>query len=102
MPFTHEQIQRLRHRHRGYILTLATEVLLILALPFSQSHAWLLSLLLIGLAVVLITTVTRYSPWSAPGPCCTGSVAWRSPWRCCGIWPWPLIHPWGASSRCPM
>ncbi len=68
MPFTHEQIQRLRHRHRGYILTLATEVLLILMLPFSQLHAWLLSVLLIGLAVVLITTVTRYSPLVSTRP----------------------------------
>ncbi len=68
MPFTHEQIQRLRHRHRGYILTLATEVLLILALPISQVHVWLLSLLMIGLAVVLITTVTRYSPLISTRP----------------------------------
>jgi hypothetical protein len=68
MPFTHEQIERLRHRHRGYILTLATEVLLILLLPFCQSHVWLLSLLLIGLAAVLITTVTRYSPLVSTRP----------------------------------
>ncbi len=68
MPFTHEQIQRLRHRHRGYILTLATEVLLILLLPLCQSQVWLLSLLLISLAVVLITTVTRYSPLVSTRP----------------------------------
>ncbi|MEA5414533.1 hypothetical protein [Synechococcus sp. BA-132 BA5] len=68
MPFTHEQIQRLRHRHRGYILTLATEVLLILALPVCQSHTWLLSLLLISLSVVLVTTVTRYSPLVSTRP----------------------------------
>jgi hypothetical protein len=68
MPFTHVQIERLRHRHRGYILTLATEVLLILLLPFCQSHVWLLSLLLIGLAAVLITTVTRYSPLVSTRP----------------------------------
>ncbi len=68
MPFTHEQIQRLRHRHRGYILTLAAEVLIILALPFCQPHAWVLSLLLTSLAVVLITTVTRYSPLVSTRP----------------------------------
>ena len=68
MPFTHEQIQRLRHRHRGYILTLATEVLLILMLPFCQSHVWLLSVLLISLAVVLVMTVTRYSPLVSTRP----------------------------------
>jgi hypothetical protein len=68
MPFTHEQIERIRHRHRGYILTLATEVLLILLLPLCQAHGWLLSLMLICLAVVLITTVTRYSPLRSTRP----------------------------------
>jgi hypothetical protein len=68
VPFTHEQIQRLRHLHRGYILTLATEVLLILMLPFCQSHVWLLSVLLISLAVVLVMTVTRYSPLVSTRP----------------------------------
>ncbi|MFY8150376.1 MAG: hypothetical protein ACOVNL_14310 [Prochlorococcaceae cyanobacterium] len=68
MAFTHEQIERIRHRHRGYILTLATEVVLILLLPLCQVHGWLLSLLLICLAVVLITTVTRYSPLRSTRP----------------------------------
>jgi hypothetical protein len=68
MPFTHEQIQRIRHRHRGYVLTLATEVLLILLLPLCQSQDWLLSLLMISLAVVLSATVTRYSPLTSTRP----------------------------------
>lgn len=68
MPFTHAQIEQIRHRHRGFILTLATELVLILLLPVCQWHTWLLSLLLISLAVVLVTTVTRYSPLRSTRP----------------------------------
>jgi len=59
---TQEQLQRLRHRHRGYRITLATEVLLLLLLPLAQAQPWLLSALLVLLAVVLIVFVSRYSP----------------------------------------
>ncbi len=38
MPYTHAQIEQIRHRHRGYILTLATELVLILLLPVCQWH----------------------------------------------------------------
>ena len=62
MPVTKEQLQRLRHRHRGYQITVATEVLLLLLLPLAQGHPWLLSVMLVMLALVLIVFVSRYSP----------------------------------------
>ena len=62
MRFTPEQIGRLRHRHRGYQITLATEVLLLLLLPLAQGQPWLLSVMLVVLALVLIVFVSRYSP----------------------------------------
>ena len=62
MRFTPEQIGRLRHRHQGYQITLATEVLLLLLLPLAQGHPWLLSVMLVLLALVLIVFVSRYSP----------------------------------------
>ena len=62
MRLTPEQIGRLRHRHRGYQITLATEVLLLLLLPLAQGHPWLLSVMLVVLALVLIVFVSRYSP----------------------------------------
>ena len=62
MRITQEQLQRLRHRHQGYRITLATEVLLLLLLPVAQAQPWLLSALLALLAVVLIVFVSRYSP----------------------------------------
>jgi len=62
VPVTKEQLQRLRHRHRGYQITVATEVLLLLLLPLAQGHPWLLSVMLVMLALVLIVFVSRYSP----------------------------------------
>ena len=59
MRITQEQLQRLRHRHQGYRITLATEVLLLLLLPVAQAQPWLLSALLALLAVVLIVFVSR-------------------------------------------
>lgn len=61
MKITREQLQRLRHRHFGYRITLCAEVLLLLLLPLAQLHPWLLSVLLIGLALELVFFVSRYS-----------------------------------------
>ena len=61
-PLTREQLYRIRHRHRGYQITLATEVLLLLLLPLAQGHSWLLSVMLVLLALVLMVFVSRYSP----------------------------------------
>jgi hypothetical protein len=62
MRITRDDIIRLRHRHRGYLITLATEVALLLLLPLAQVHLWLLSAMLIVLALVLMVFVSRYSP----------------------------------------
>jgi len=59
--YTSADIQRLRKRHRGYQLTLAAEVLLVFCLPLAELWPGLLSLLLVGLAVVLIVFLSRYS-----------------------------------------
>lgn len=62
MDITREDITRLRKRHRGYLITLATEVSLLLLLPVAQGSIWLLSGSLIVLALVLMLFVSRYSP----------------------------------------
>lgn len=62
MHITREEIIRLRKRHRGYLITLATEVALLLLLPVAQGSIWLLSGSLIVLALVLMLFVSRYSP----------------------------------------
>ncbi len=59
--FTPEQIHRLRHRHQGYLITFGVEVALLLLLPLAQQHGWLLSLMLVMLAVVLMNCLSRYS-----------------------------------------
>ena len=62
MHLTQADIIRLRRRHRGYWMTLGTEVALLLLLPVAQVQIWLLSVLLILLALVLMVFVSRYSP----------------------------------------
>lgn len=59
--YTRADIARLRKRHRGYQLTLAMEVLLVLCLPLAEWWPGLLSLLLVALAVVLCVFLSRYS-----------------------------------------
>lgn len=54
-------VQRLRKRHRGYQLTLAMEVLLVISLPLAAIWPGLLSVMLVSLAVVLIVFLSRYS-----------------------------------------
>jgi hypothetical protein len=52
----------LKRRHRGYLIVLAMQVLLLLLLPLAQHAPWLLSLLMISLSSVLIAFVSRFSP----------------------------------------
>ena len=59
--YTHADLERLRKRHRGYQLTLAVEVLLVLCLPLAELWPGLLSLMLVALAVVLNLFLSRYS-----------------------------------------
>ena len=53
--------QRIRNRHLGYRITLLYELLFLLLLPLAPLFNQLLSLLLIGLAVVLMVFVNRFS-----------------------------------------
>jgi hypothetical protein len=59
--FTPEQIQRIRHRHQGYLISLGVEVALLVVLHFAQQLPWLLSLMLVILAAVLMNCLSRYS-----------------------------------------
>jgi hypothetical protein len=59
--YTRDDVERLRKRHRGYQLTLAVEVLVILSLPLAALWPGLLSLLLVLLAGALILFHSRYS-----------------------------------------
>ncbi|MEB3257969.1 MAG: hypothetical protein VKN83_06595, partial [Cyanobacteriota bacterium] len=62
MRITQAEILRLRRRHQGYWMVLATEVALLLLLPLAQVRIGLLSVLLILLALVLMAFISRYSP----------------------------------------
>ena len=68
MRLTREGLQRLRRRHLGYRLTLAVELLFLALLPLAQRVPWLLSVLLSLLAIVLVGTVSRYSPLRSSRP----------------------------------
>ncbi|MFM7651706.1 MAG: hypothetical protein ACKOCA_01170 [Vulcanococcus sp.] len=68
MRLTREGLQRLRHRHLGYRLTLVTELILLALLPLAQRVPWLLSVLLSVLAIVLVCTVSRYSSLRSTRP----------------------------------
>ncbi len=61
MKFSRAQLQQLRHRHRGYRITLCSEVVLLLFLPLVHQMPWLLSGLLIALVVELVVFVSRFS-----------------------------------------
>jgi len=59
--YTRADVERLRKRHRGYQLTLAVEVLLVLSLPLAALWPVLLSIQLVLLAMVLNVFLSRYS-----------------------------------------
>ena len=61
MRITREQLYRIRKRHLGYRITLIYELVLLLMLPLAQLYSWILSLLLIGQALVFMVFVSRYS-----------------------------------------
>ena len=68
MRLTRQGLLQIRHRHFGYRITLAVELLLLALLPLAQRVPWLLSLLLSLLAMVLVGTVSRYSPLRSTRP----------------------------------
>ena len=60
-----EQIERIRRRHRGYRLLLATSTLVVLLQPLAQRWPLLNSLAAIVLALVMMLFLTRFSPLRA-------------------------------------
>ena len=72
VKFSRDQLQRLRHRHRGYRISLCSEVLLLLLLPLAHQMPWLLSALLIALAVQLMVFVSRFSSLKTGRPLILG------------------------------
>jgi hypothetical protein len=58
---TRQDLQRIRHRHFGYRITLVVQMALLLLLPLAQRLPWLLSLMLCLLALVLMVFLSRYS-----------------------------------------
>jgi hypothetical protein len=97
MRLTHEALQRIRHRHLGYRLTLGVELLLLALLPVAQGVPWLLSVLLCVLAIVLVSTVSRYSPLRSTRPVIYGlgalAVAMELVWHLALVW-WPPVGRW--------
>jgi hypothetical protein len=92
MRLTPAEIIRLRGRHRGYRLVLATEVALLLLLPVAQAQIWLLAFLLILLALVLMVFVSRYSPLRKTRPLIYGlgglAIALELIWHLAlSLWP---------------
>jgi len=65
---TRQGLLQIRHRHFGYRITLVVELLLLALLPLAQRVPWLLSLLLSLLAIVLVGTISRYSPLRSTRP----------------------------------
>ena len=68
MRITREQLQRIRRRHLGYRITLVYELVLLLLLPLAQLYIPLLSLLLIGQALVFMVFVSRFSSLKGSRP----------------------------------
>ncbi|MBU6249577.1 MAG: hypothetical protein KGO47_00200 [Cyanobacteria bacterium REEB417] len=68
MRIDRHQLQTIRNRHLGYRITLIYELLLLLLAPLAQLFSPLLSVLLIGLAMVLMGFMNRFSrtPRSMP------------------------------------
>jgi len=62
---TREEIRRIRRRHRGYNIVLATISLLLLLQPLAQRLPLLNPLGAITLALVMMLFLTRYSPLRA-------------------------------------
>ena len=90
MRITREQLQRIRRRHLGYRITLVYELVLLLLLPLAQIHTPLLSLLLIGQALVFMVFVSRFSSLKRTRPMmyalgCT-AIALEVIWHLALIW----------------
>jgi hypothetical protein len=90
LKITREQLQRIRRRHLGYRITLVYELVLLLLLPLAQLYIPLLSLLLIGQALVFMVFVSRFSSLKRTRPVmyalgCT-AIALEVIWHLALIW----------------
>lgn len=90
MRINRAQLQIIRKRHFGYRITLIYELLFLLLLPLAQWFSSLVSFLLIGLAVVLMVFVNRFSgmPRTIPVMVVLGcsAIALELIWRSALIW----------------
>ena len=90
MKLTREQLERIRHRHFGYRITLVYELVLLTLLPLAQLFTPLLSLLLIGQALVFMVFVSRFSSLRATRPLMYGlgctAIALEVIWHLAFIW----------------
>lgn len=97
MKLTRRSLQQIRHRHLGYRITLVVELLLLALLPLAQRVPWLLSLQLCILAIVLVGTVTRYSPLRSTRPLVYGlgalAVTLELIWHGALLWA-PAVGRW--------
>jgi len=55
-------VQRIQLRHRGYRLLLTTISTVLLLQPLARRWPWLTPLMSIGVALVMMLFLTRYSP----------------------------------------
>jgi len=87
---TREQLYRIRKRHLGYRITLIYELVLLLMLPLAQLYSWILSLLLIGQALVFMVFVSRYSSLKRTRPVMytlgSGAIVLEVIWHAALIW----------------
>jgi hypothetical protein len=68
LKISRDQLKRIRRRHRGYRIALIYELLFLLLLPVAQLFTPLLSLLMIGLALVSMVLVYRFSGMRQAAP----------------------------------
>ena len=90
MRINRQQLQTIRNRHFGYRITLIYELLFLLLLPLAQLFSPLVSFLLIGLAVMLLVFVNRFSgmPRTMPMMVLLGcsAIALELIWRAALAW----------------
>jgi len=86
LKISRDQLERIRRRHFGYRIMLLYELVLLLLIPVAPTVPPLLSVLLIGLALVWMLFVNRFSGMQRTAPFMTGlgctaivlEVIWRA------------------------
>ena len=84
-PVTRAQMPTIRRRHRGYVLVLLSEALLVLLLPLARWWPLLYPGLLVGLCLVMMVFLARFSPLRRSLPLVyalgTSAIALELLWR---------------------